>query len=31
VMNKNEAAVRMLIFRGLRDLQGQLNVSAEER
>jgi RNA polymerase sigma-70 factor, ECF subfamily len=30
VMNKNEAAVRMLVFRGLRDLQGQLNVLQEK-
>jgi RNA polymerase sigma factor (sigma-70 family) len=29
MMNKNEAAVRMLVFRGLRDLQAQLNVTEE--
>ncbi|MCA9958260.1 MAG: RNA polymerase sigma factor [Chloroflexota bacterium] len=28
VMEKNEAAVRMLVFRGLRDLQAQLQVEA---
>jgi RNA polymerase sigma-70 factor, ECF subfamily len=31
LMNKNEAAVRMLVFRALRDLQGQLHASPEER
>jgi RNA polymerase sigma-70 factor, ECF subfamily len=31
IMARNEAAVRMLVFRGLRDLQQQLNVSPEER
>jgi RNA polymerase sigma-70 factor, ECF subfamily len=31
IMNKNETAVRMLVFRGLRDLQGQLNVSQEKK
>jgi RNA polymerase sigma-70 factor, ECF subfamily len=31
LMDRKEAAVRMLIFRGLRDLQEQLNASAEER
>jgi RNA polymerase sigma-70 factor, ECF subfamily len=30
IMGKQESAVRMLIFRGLRDLQGQLNVLREE-
>ena len=30
IMDKNEAAVRMLVFRGLRDLQEQLNVLPEE-
>ena len=29
MMDKNEAAVRMLVFRGLRDLQAQLNVTEE--
>lgn len=29
IMDKNEAAVRMLVFRGLRDLQAQLNVTQE--
>lgn len=29
MMNKKEAAVRMLVFRGLRDLQAQLDVSQE--
>ncbi|MCA9935640.1 MAG: sigma-70 family RNA polymerase sigma factor [Ardenticatenaceae bacterium] len=31
LMEKNEAAVRMLVFRGLRDLQAQLNGLREER
>ncbi len=31
IMDRNEAAVRMLVFRGLRDLQAQLNVTREER
>lgn len=31
LMGKNEAAVRMLVFRGLRDLQAQLNVMREEK
>ena len=31
IMDKNEAAVRMLVFRGLRDLQAQLHVTREER
>lgn len=31
IMGKNEAAVRMLVFRGLRDLQAQLHVTREER
>jgi len=31
MMNKNEAAVRMLIFRGLRDLQAQLSVTREKK
>lgn len=30
IMNRNEAAVRMLVFRGLRDLQAQLNVVWED-
>ncbi|MCI0579087.1 MAG: RNA polymerase sigma factor, partial [Chloroflexi bacterium] len=30
VMGKNEAAVRMLVFRGLRDLQAQLDPGQEE-
>jgi len=30
IMGRQEAAVRMLIFRGLRDLQGQLTISREE-
>jgi RNA polymerase sigma-70 factor, ECF subfamily len=30
LMEKNEAAVRMLVFRGLRDLQGQLGNLREE-
>ncbi len=30
IMNRNEAAVRMLVFRGLRDLQAQLNVAWED-
>ena len=29
IMKKQESAVRMLVFRGLRDLQAQLNVSQE--
>jgi RNA polymerase sigma-70 factor (ECF subfamily) len=29
MMNKQESAVRMLVFRGLRDLQAQLNVTQE--
>lgn len=29
IMNKQEPAVRMLVFRGLRDLQAQLNVTQE--
>lgn len=31
IMDKNEAAVRMLVFRGLRDLQAQLQIAREER
>ena len=31
IMDKNEAAVRMLVFRGLRDLQAQLHATREER
>ena len=30
LMNKNEAAVRMLVFRGLRDLQAQLHATEED-
>jgi RNA polymerase sigma-70 factor, ECF subfamily len=30
IMGRQEVAVRMLIFRGLRDLQGQLTISREE-
>lgn len=30
IMDRNEAAVRMLVFRGLRDLQAQLNVVWED-
>jgi RNA polymerase sigma-70 factor (ECF subfamily) len=29
MMNKKETAVRMLVFRGLRDLQAQLEVGQE--
>ena len=31
LLDKNEAAVRMLLFRGLRDLQTQLNVTQESK
>lgn len=31
LMEKNESAVRMLVFRGIRDLQAQLEASREER
>ena len=31
LLGKNEAAVRMLLFRGLRDLQTQLNVTQESK
>lgn len=31
IMDRNEAAVRMLVFRGLRDLQAQLHGIREER
>jgi RNA polymerase sigma-70 factor, ECF subfamily len=31
IMGKNEAAVRMLVFRGLHDLQEQLQVAREEK
>jgi RNA polymerase sigma-70 factor, ECF subfamily len=31
IMDKNEAAVRMLVFRGLRDLQARLHATREER
>lgn len=31
IMERNEAAVRMLVFRGLKDLQAQLTVTREER
>lgn len=31
IMGKNEAAVRMLVFRGLHDLQEQLSVTREEK